>query len=177
LKRWNLNVDSGYLPPHIYNKWKTIVFTQIQRNNESPPFEYSSEIMNGTTFKLLITGVPNYYPYPLRWNQVGCEFIEYLGTGIYDNITIGEDPKMLKDGNLSQSNNPELLSLFNITVYHHDERIYNFYYPDDNSGDEFIQKDQYLIINWNTAMDIQIELTSYKFDDSIRFLGIIDFET
>ena len=177
MKRWGFIVNSRYLPPHIYNKWIATAFAHIQRVNESPPFQYSREIMNETTFKLIITGVPDYYPYPLRWNQVGCEFIKYTGTGIYENQTIGELPKMIKDGNLTQSNNPELLSLFNITVYDNEEMIYNFYYPDDTSGDEFIQKDQYLLISWNTAIDIQIELISYKFNDSINFLGIIDFET
>ena len=169
---WDHSIGSGYLPLHIYNKWVKVAFQQMRRANDSPPFTYSSEILNETTIKITITNVLEYYPNPIKWNQVHCKFIEFKGIGAFENITIGENPQMIKDENISFSNNPELLSLFNITAFQNDEMIYNFFYPYEASGNAYVKEGQYLLINWDTTKWIQMELTSINIED--EYFGTIN---
>ena len=165
-------LDTGYMPRHIYNKWVIRAFHEITRINEFPPFNYTTEILNDTTIKVTITEVPDYYPYPLKWNQIECESILYKGIdiGFGVNTTIGEPVKAFKEGNYSNPHNPELLSLFNITVFQDYEKIYDIFYPNGFEGNEFIKAGQYLIINLNTTMETHVPLVLNELD-----LGSIDF--
>lgn len=157
--------EAKYVPQSIYNSMLINYFSWFSEGLTR--FDYSTEILNETALKVTITDVWDYYPYPIQWNQVKFYSLIFTGSviGMGENITVGEGILQYKNGSkdISLSANPELISLFNISVYQNDVKIYDIFYPDEYDGNHIINEGQYLIIDTLTSTEISFPLYSLKF--------------